>query len=578
MTWLGAGSERPIAIGAMRVTDERVLDAALRAGVTVVDTADVYGAREGENERLIAAALASWGGAPVTVISKSGLRREGERWLADGRATHVVEAAKASRERLGGGPLALHLLHAVDPQVPLATSVRGLARLLDSGDASRVGLSNVNRTQLEAALDICAISAVEVELGPHQVNAVRGGLVRFCEERGIPVLAYRPLGGVARASRWGLKPVVRDIAAQRGVTPQEVVLAWLRGLSPVVIPLPGVSRIETAASVARSARLALAPDELDRLSAAWLRLTARSLGAVPEKLSKLPPSPDGDGGNFDNFREVVVVMGMQGSGKSTVAREMEARGYARFNRDERGGSLDKMARLLDEALAGGVERAVLDNTYATRASRSPVIEIAGVFGVPVRCVWIDASIEDAQVNAAARLIETYDRLPEPGELVKLAKKDPAAFRPSAQFNWRRDFEPPSVEEGFAAVERVAFRRTAWPFVGQRRALIVEMKVAEEVDVGAWRAAGWLVVGTAWEERVVSTELDVVVCPHPAGPPVCWCRKPLPGLGLLLTRRHGIDLARSWHVGRGPADKGFAARLGLRFADPAELPAPPPLVD
>ena len=578
MSWLGSGDGRPIAIGAMRITDASVLDAAVRAGVTVIDTADVYGDGEvGASERLIATALARADRERVLVVSKSGLRRDGARWAADGRATHVIEAARATRARLGGAPLALHLLHAVDPQVPLATSVRGLARLLDEGDAVRVGLANVNRTQLEEALTLCAISAVEVELGPHQVNVVRGGLVRLCEERGIPILAHRPLGGVEKARRLGLEPLIREISAGRGLTPQEVVLAWVRGLSPVIIPLPGVSRVETVESVARTARLALDDGEQHALDQAFLRVGSRR-GPAPVKLSKLTPSPDGDGVNFDNFREVVVVMGMQGAGKSTVARELEARGYARFNRDERGGSLEKMARLLDEALAGGGGRAVLDNTYATRASRAPVIEVAGVFGVPARCVWIDASIEDAQVNAAARLIETYGRLPEPGELAKLAKKDPAAFRPSAQFNWRRDLEPPSVDEGFAAVERVAFQRTRWPFAGTRRALVVETKVAAEVDAGAWRAAGWFVVGTAWGATSAPADLDVEVCPHPAGPPVCWCRKPLPGLGLLLARRHGLDLGRSWHVGRGPADRGFAARLGLRFAEPEELPAPPPLVD
>jgi hypothetical protein len=181
------------------------------------------------------------------------------------------------------------------------------------------------------------------------------------------------------------------------------------------------------------------------------------------------------------------------------------------------------------------------------------------------------------VNAAARIIETYGRLPEPGELVKLARKDPSAFRPTTQFTWRRELEPPSMDEGFVSVERVAFRRPAMPFGGGTRALIVELKVADEIDWRAWQAAGWLVVGTAWE-REAPAAFDVARCLHPAGPPVCWCRKPLPGLGLLLTRRHGIDLARSWHVGRGAADKGFAARLGLRFVDAADLPAPPPLVD
>jgi hypothetical protein len=164
--------------------------------------------------------------------------------------------------------------------------------------------------------------------------------------------------------------------------------------------------------------------------------------------------------------------------------------------------------------------------------------------------------------------------------MKLAKKDPSCFRPTTQFTWRRELEPPAADEGFVRVERVEFQRTTWPFVGETRALVVEMKIADEVNWRAWRDAGWLVAGTAWAPDGVfaSTEMDVAVCPHPAGSPVCWCRKPLPGLGLLLTKKHRIDLARSWHVGQGAADKGFAERLGLRFVDAADLPAPPPLVD
>jgi len=69
-------------------------------------------------------------------------------------------------------------------------------------------------------------------------------------------------------------------------------------------------------------------------------------------------------------------------------------------------------------------------------------------------------------------------------------------------------------------------------------------------------------------------LHVVHCAHPAGPPLCWCRKPLPGLALALAHAHGLDLLRTLHVGKGPADRGFAARAGIRYADiAADWPVP-----
>jgi aryl-alcohol dehydrogenase-like predicted oxidoreductase/histidinol phosphatase-like enzyme len=583
-----------------------VLDAALAAGVTLVDTADVYARDDtdlGHNERLIAAALARRAadppGAPITVVTKGGLVRDGARWRADGRATHVIAAAVATRERLGGAPLSLHLLHAVDAQVPLATSVRALARLRDDGVARRVGLSNVNRTQLLEALEIVDIAAVEVELGPHALGAIQGGLLALCAEREIPVLAHRPLGGPARAQRLARDRELLAIAERHGATPVELVLAWLRALSPVVIPLPGAGTAEHATSAVRAAGLVLDDDARRALDRRFLGRAAARVGGGSASAPVADPPPDGG--------EVVILMGMPGAGKSTLAGELVERGYARFNRDERGGTLDKLARALEVALEEGVRTAVLDNTYPTRASRAPVLDAAYRHALPVRCVWLDTPIEQAQVNAVRRLLARYGELPGPGELGRLSKQDPGAFRPTAQFHWRRDVEPPAMDEGFAAVERVPFVRAADDGADRVRALVVDVDDvvrvgrpvrAEDVvlvegvaeALAAWRAAGWSVVGTAWQPAVgegratledvaavdartvelLGATMEVVTCPHPAGPPVCWCRKPLPGLGLVLERRHRIALARSVHVGRGAADRGFAERLGMRYLEAGAL--------
>src|SRR5688572_3707073 len=139
---------RPVGLGAMRLStapdrdDDRglaVLCAAIDAGVTLIDTADVYGHGAddlGHNERLVARARARH--PHVTVVTKGGLTRPGGAWVPDGRARHLAAAARASRDRLG--PIDLYLLHAPDPRVPLATSVRALASLLSDGVVARIGL------------------------------------------------------------------------------------------------------------------------------------------------------------------------------------------------------------------------------------------------------------------------------------------------------------------------------------------------------------------------------------------------------------------------------------------------------
>ncbi len=261
------GAAQPLAIGCMRLSTARerdeaaavaVLHAALDAGVTLLDTADVYGWGEGDlghNERLIARALATWGGdaTKVSVATKGGLTRPGGRWVPDGRARHLAAACEASRRALGVDRIDLYQLHAVDPRVSLETSVRALAALQRDGLVAEIGLCNVSLAQLKRALEIAPIAAVQVELSPWQDAALRGGLVEHCATHGIRLLAYRPFGGVEKQRRIGRDSVLSEIAERHGATAWEVTLAWLRGLSPVVVPLPGPTRVDTVRSTACAA-------------------------------------------------------------------------------------------------------------------------------------------------------------------------------------------------------------------------------------------------------------------------------------------------------------------------------------
>src|SRR6185436_17595865 len=115
--------------------------------------------------------------------------------------------------------------------------------------------------------------------------------------------------------------------------------------------------------------------------------------------------------------------------------------------------------------ARGARRVVIDNTYPSRASRAPIVEIGRRHAIEVRCLVLATSLEDAQANAVARIIERHGRLLMPGagpdnELGRAKEIDPRA-----QFRYRRDYEPPREDEGFASVEEVPFVRTSTPTAG-----------------------------------------------------------------------------------------------------------------
>jgi aryl-alcohol dehydrogenase-like predicted oxidoreductase/predicted kinase len=522
----------------MRLPDDEhlaleTIAAAASEGVTVFDTARAY---EG-NEALLARALRGVAGARI--VTKGGMSREGGAWIPDGRAKTIRADCEASLEALDGLPIDLFFVHVPDPRTPWRTSVRALARLVDDGLVRRVGVANVNRPQLDEALEHAPIAAVQVALSVFDDSAIRGGVVEQCVERGIAVIAHSPLGGPRRAPRIDRRDPLAEVAGSQGATPAEVALAWVLGVAENVVAIPGARRPETARSAARAARLELDDEERARVG-----------GARPARRRKRAGA------------DVVLVMGIPGAGKTRIAEEYVRRGYVRLNRDERGGSLRAMADALDEELAAGAAQVVLDNTYLTRASRSYVLDAAGRHGITPRCIWLDTPLAQAQVNLVERLLDRFGKLPTPEELRAAAKAEAGLHVPTTQMRTFRELEPPTDDERFASVEHVPFERA--PRRGRAGVFVA--------------AAAW----SGWERNEAPTlvfdwrpdgtvddlpqQVETAVCPHPAGPPTCWCRPPLPGLILAFARTHAVDPARSTLVGASPAHRILATTLGARYVD------------
>jgi aryl-alcohol dehydrogenase-like predicted oxidoreductase len=251
----------------------RVLRAALDAGVTLIDTADVYCLDQhdiGHNERLIARALAGWAGdrSSVTVATKGGVVRPAGRWDSDARPEQLRAACERSLRALGLDRLDLYQLHAPDPRVPLADSIGELARLREAGKVRWIGLSNVNLPQIREAQGITPITSVQNRLNPFFRESLAGGVVAYCAEQGIGFLAYSPTGGGRLTRTLPAHPVLAPIARRLGVSAHAVVLGWALAQSPTVIVIPSARTVEHALDSVGAADLVLGADDLAAIDAA----------------------------------------------------------------------------------------------------------------------------------------------------------------------------------------------------------------------------------------------------------------------------------------------------------------------
>jgi aryl-alcohol dehydrogenase-like predicted oxidoreductase len=215
---IGLGTNR------LRNTDEHVsfIRAAVDAGIQMIDTAHLY--TSGESERTIGRALSPMR-RDVVIATKGGYGTAGR-----GRPEVLRQEIEQSLASLRTDCIALYYLHRVDPETPIEESLGAIAEYVDRGAIEHVGLSKVDIPQIERARTVLPIAAVQNEYNIGERDA--DDVVDYCEREGIIFVPYYPLG--ADPSR-----AVNNMAKRHGVTPQQVMLAWLLERSPAILPIPG---------------------------------------------------------------------------------------------------------------------------------------------------------------------------------------------------------------------------------------------------------------------------------------------------------------------------------------------------
>ena len=289
MSWMAMVDHRDQAL--------QTIHRALDLGITFLDTANVYcptWADMGHNEQLVAEALRTYTGSAdlslVRIATKGGLTRsEGDVWGRDAGAPGLRAACEKSLRDLDVDCIDVYQLHRLDPNYTVTEQMGTLANLRADGLIARVGLSNVNRAELDVAIDVLGVGgdgclvSVQNEFSPR--CRVDADVLDRCEERGIAFLPWSPLGGSRQAHEIGSAYTDFAIVGEElGFTAQEVVLAWLLRMSPAMVPIPGATKPATVDSIVRSLDVVLDDAQYERLSATV---------PLPESINKdtLPRSP-----------------------------------------------------------------------------------------------------------------------------------------------------------------------------------------------------------------------------------------------------------------------------------------------
>lgn len=269
------GGDMPVTrlgFGAMRITgagiwgppaDEaeclRTLKRVPELGIDFIDTANSYG--PDVSEELIRKALHPYKG--LIIATKAGHTRTGPNvWVMNGRPEHLIDETKKSLKKLGQERIDLWQLHRIDPKVPRAEQFGAVKQLLDDGLIRHAGLSEVSVADIEEARRYFPVVTVQ-----NRYNlVVRGSeaVLDYCEREGIGFIPWHPLGAGNLAKPGTL---LDKLVHDKGVTPSQIALAWVLKRSPVMLPIPGTSKVKHLEENVAGASVTLTDAEFAALDA-----------------------------------------------------------------------------------------------------------------------------------------------------------------------------------------------------------------------------------------------------------------------------------------------------------------------
>ncbi|GEL50959.1 aldo/keto reductase [Acetobacter tropicalis] len=271
----GEISVHRLGFGAMRLTGPgvwgepedreealRVLRRLPEIGVNFIDTADSYGPFVSED--LIAEAMAPYRG--LTIATKGGLVRPGRtegQWPQVGDPNYLGQAVRLSLRRLKVERIDLWQLHRIDPKLPAEGQFETIRSFIDQGFIRYAGLRQVSVAEIEAARKIFPVATVQNRY--NLTDRADEDVLEYCEANGIGFMPWFPLAAGELAKPGG---IVDSIARTHGATPGQIALAWLLRRSPVMLPIPGTSRVSHLEENVAAAAITLSDEEFDQLDAA----------------------------------------------------------------------------------------------------------------------------------------------------------------------------------------------------------------------------------------------------------------------------------------------------------------------